>query len=222
MTTSADIAYQRIRKGIMDGSYGLGTPLREEQLAAEIGVSRTPVREALRRLNAEALVEFVPNQGARVARWSQEDLSEIFDLRAMLEGHAAFLAASHRSEAQASKLQDLAQAMSAALHAPGGSPDLEAITTLNSRFHALVQEMTGTRQLPRLIERLIAVPVVITTFRRYSRRGLERSLSHHEQIAEAIAAGDGAWAKAVMEAHIWAARVTLTGGESGGETARER
>lgn len=217
MTTSADIAYERIREGIMRGRYALGAPLREEQLASEIGVSRTPVREALRRLNAESLVEFVPNAGARVARWSRDDLSEIFDLRAMLEGHAAFLAATRRTPAQAAQLQKLAEAMETVVAEAGDrAPDLETMATLNAQFHALVQKMSGTRRLPRLLERVIAVPIVMTTFHRYSRLGLQRSLSHHEQIAAAIAVGDGAWARAVMEAHIWAARDTLLRGEPPG------
>jgi DNA-binding transcriptional MocR family regulator len=80
--TAVERAYEAIRGGIFSGDHPAGSRLREEELAERIGVSRTPVREALRRLDAEGLVEFMPNRGAHVASWSEDDLREIFGLRA--------------------------------------------------------------------------------------------------------------------------------------------
>ncbi len=213
MATSADIAYARIREGVLAGRYAPGSPLREEQLAADLGVSRTPVREALRRLNAESLVEFVANHGARVASWSHADLQETFDLRALLEGHACSLAAERRSAAQLADLERLADEMSAAHADAAGVAQLAA---LNRQFHGLIQEASGTRQLPRLVARIVDVPLVLRTFHQYSPAALARSLAHHHEITAALRARDGAWARAVMEAHIRAARETLLGGESPG------
>lgn len=211
MATSADIAYARIRDGVLDGRYPPGSALREEQLAADLGVSRTPVREALRRLNAEALVEFVANHGARVARWSPADIRETFDLRAMLEGHACSLAAHRRSDAQLAELQRLADAMSAA-HA--GATGIERIAERNRRFHDVILEASGTRQLPRIVGRIVDVPLVLRTFNRYSAAALARSLAHHHEITAALRAQDGDWARAVMEAHIRAARAALLGNDA--------
>ena len=83
MSKAADLAYERIRQKIITGAYAAGAHLKEEQVAEDAGVSRTPVREALRRLDAEHLVKFVPNRGAYVASWSTHDIEEIFVLRGM-------------------------------------------------------------------------------------------------------------------------------------------
>ena len=84
MSSAAEKAYEAIRDGIVGGELPVGGRLREEELAGTIGVSRTPVREALRRLDAEGLVEFSPHRGAQVASWSDQDLDEIFGLRGVL------------------------------------------------------------------------------------------------------------------------------------------
>ena len=78
-------AYAAVRDGIVSGKYAPGTRITEQEVAELAGVSRTPVREALRQLNVEGLLEFVPNQGAVVTSWSERELDEIFDLRAVLE-----------------------------------------------------------------------------------------------------------------------------------------
>src|SRR5512136_1769949 len=90
---AVDRVYARLRSGILDGSYPQGARLGEVELAETLGVSRTPVREALRRLGSEGLVETLPNKGARVRTWSPQELDAISDLRALLEGHGAALAA---------------------------------------------------------------------------------------------------------------------------------
>ena len=87
-SNAAERAYQTIRARIMDGSVPPGAALREEALAAEIGVSRTPVRDALRRLLADGLVESARNRGTFVAEITTDDLLEVYQLRAMLEGFA--------------------------------------------------------------------------------------------------------------------------------------
>jgi DNA-binding GntR family transcriptional regulator len=89
MTQAADRAYSALRGGILDGRYGSGARLGEIEVADELGLSRTPVREALRRLGSEGLVEVQPRRGARVRAWSTQDLEETYELRALLEGLAA-------------------------------------------------------------------------------------------------------------------------------------
>ncbi len=86
---AVDRAYDAVRSGIIAGRYLAGARLTEQEIATTVGVSRTPVREALRRLDAEGLVEFTPNLGAIVTVWSDADSDEVFDLRAMLESYSA-------------------------------------------------------------------------------------------------------------------------------------
>src|SRR5258708_39086223 len=82
-----------LRDRILSGAYAVGFHLRESQVAAELGVSRTPIREALQRLAVEGLIDLYPNRGARVAGWSEQELEEIFGLRILLESYGARLAA---------------------------------------------------------------------------------------------------------------------------------
>ena len=90
---AVDQAYQTVRDGIISGRYPPASRITEQEIAEAAGVSRTPVREALRRLHGEGLVEFQANHGAVVTDWSDTDANEVFELRAMLESHGAARAA---------------------------------------------------------------------------------------------------------------------------------
>ena len=111
---SADRVYDTLRQGILDGTYAQGARLGEADLADALGVSRTPVREALRRLGSEGLLATLPNKGARVRTWTAGELGDIFDLRALLEGHAAARAATRVTDADISAMNDLVTRMEAA------------------------------------------------------------------------------------------------------------
>ena len=89
MGKAAETAYAVIRKRILAGDFSRGERLREEELAQIAGVSRTPIREALRRLDAEGLVEFLPNRGASVTAWTEQELDDLYAARALIEGYAA-------------------------------------------------------------------------------------------------------------------------------------
>ena len=208
MARAADQAYEFIRDAIAAGTYAPGSRLREEELADDIGVSRTPIREALRRLDAEGVVEFVPNRGAHVASWTDQDLAEIFDLRAVLEGFAARLAARNISDEQVARLRELSAEMDAL--AVGSAADrLDRISALNNEFHALVVEASGNRQLVQLVAGLVQVPLVHRTFRRYDDASLQRSMGHHRELITALERHDVNWAGTVMRSHVYAARAVL-------------
>lgn len=208
MPRAVERAYSKIRAAIMDGSFAPGTHLEEEGLADVSGVSRTPVREALRRLAAEGFVEFVPHQGAFVPTWTEADHHEIFDLRAVLESFGARLAAGRITPGELDELSVLADQMEAAVESD--RPDrLDDVASLNNRFHSAVLTASGNRRLRLLAQSTVAVPLVLRTFQQYSPQRLRRSLSHHREIVEALAAHDGAWAEAVMRTHILSARWEL-------------
>src|SRR5262245_22064781 len=95
---AVELVYTVVRQGILDGTYAEGTRLGEVELAKALKVSRTPVREALRRLLSDGLIETVPNQGSRVRRWDPAQLGELFSVRALLEANAAALAATRVTE----------------------------------------------------------------------------------------------------------------------------
>jgi DNA-binding GntR family transcriptional regulator len=203
--TAVERAYEAIRGGIFSGEHPAGSRLREEELAERIGVSRTPVREALRRLDAEGLVEFLPNRGAHVASWSEDDLREIFGLRALLESFGARLAAERIDRETLAALRELCDAMDRSL--AGGDPGrVEHVAELNNRFHQRILAASGSKRLPLLLSSLVEAPLVYQTFRRYSAEQVARSMSHHRELLAALETGDGEWAASVMRSHVLAAR----------------
>ncbi|QGK70549.1 FCD domain-containing protein [Allosaccharopolyspora coralli] len=207
MSHASARAYEGLRKHILTGVHPAGARLREEQLAETLGLSRTPVREALRRLEADGLVQMTPHRGAQVTTWSTEDFDEIFELRTLLEGHAALKAAT-RGDVDVSGLRSLCEAMEQRLDALDDRA-YEDITRLNLEFHRSLHRAAGERLLPDLVSRVIEVPLVRRTFDQYSAAELQRSFTQHRELVEALNAGDGQWAQAVMHAHIRAARTAL-------------
>src|SRR3954453_10972223 len=199
---ASDHAYRLIRAQILSGARAGGDWLREGDLADSIGVSRTPVREALRRLTAEGLVQHELNRGVQVAAWTTADLDEIFSLRSVLEPWACRLAATAAS-VDLDELNRLAHDMDAA--AGGTGADVDQITELNNRFHRLILEGSKNRRLGSVVSSLVQVPLVWRTFSHYSDNDLRRSLAHHHELVAALAAGDADWAESVMRSHVRAA-----------------
>jgi DNA-binding GntR family transcriptional regulator len=208
MARTADRAYEAIRRQILEGNYEAGFHLKEGALAEAVGVSRTPVREALRQLHAEGLVDFVANQGTFVANWAAEDLDEIFGLRALLESYGCQLAARRISEEDLARLDQLAEQMSE-LRAREGLMASDDIAELNNEFHQVVLEASGNRRLTSMMSNVVAVPLVLRTFHRYDEAALKRSLAGHHELVTALRWRDPAWASSVMRSHILAARCSL-------------
>jgi DNA-binding GntR family transcriptional regulator len=205
MPRAAQLAYSEIRSKIVEGVFPPGSHLEEESIAEAVGVSRTPVREALRRLASEGFVEFVPHQGAFVPAWTTADYHEIFDLRAILESFGARLAARQVSDETLATLEDLTAQMEA-LAARMTKARMDALANLNNLFHSTVVQASGNRRLLQLAQSAVALPLVLRTFQRYSPERLQRSMQHHREIVDALRARDENWAEAVMKTHILSAR----------------
>jgi DNA-binding GntR family transcriptional regulator len=204
MSRAAGKAYETIRGNILAGTFPPGTHLKENLLASIGKVSRTPVREALRRLSAEGLVNFLPNRGAYVRTWVQRDIKEIFHLRMLLEGYGAEIAARRINTRQLDTLRRLQDRMDAA--AKGSEPGhLNDIAAANDRFHKLIIQASGNGRLAALLSSIIEMPLVLGTFTRYTAQDLARSMSHHREMIAAFQAHDGIWARSVMQCHTLAA-----------------
>lgn len=200
---ASDHAYRLIRGQILSGARAGGDWLREGDLAESIGVSRTPVREALRRLTAEGLVRYERNRGVQVTAWTAEDLDEIFSLRSVLEPWACRLAASSAS-VDLHELDRLAHDMDAAARGAVAA-SVDQITELNNRFHRLILDGSGNRRLGSVVSSVVRVPLVWQTFSHYNDADLARSLAHHHELVAALTAGDPDWAESVMRSHVRAA-----------------
>jgi DNA-binding GntR family transcriptional regulator len=198
--TAADRAYAEIRGLILAGDASPGTPLREEALADIVGVSRTPVREALRRLEVELYAVRTPGGRLVVADLNGDDVVEIFALRAMLEGHAAARAARRMHGDLLAELRDSNAAIETAVALP--QPDVAAFLAHNRRFHDLILSASASARLAGMLAGLVEQPIVRRTATRYDRADLARSAHEHGQLIQAFAARDEDWARAVMTAHI--------------------
>ena len=211
MSQASDRVYAALRAGILDGSHGFGERLGEIEVAHLLGTSRTPVREALRRLGSEGLVEVLPNRGARVRTWTAQDLEETYELRAVLEGLGARRAAGQVAPEVVDELAALATEMVTVDPSLGHRPpgDFADLAALNARFHAVIVGAAGSDRLAATLAGLVRLPLVMRTYHRYTPAALARSHAHHHEIVDALRAGDGAWAESVMRSHVLAARAVL-------------
>lgn len=201
MSRASDRAYQEIRRQIMAGALPPGAQLKEEELAEACGVSRTPVRDALRRLEAELFIRRSDSQRSFVAEWSVSDVDEMFTLRGMLEGHAAARAALRVTAAHLVELRRHNQAIDGAING-GRQPDVEAFLDHNRQFHAIVLDAAGSERLTAMLAKLIEQPVVMRTALLYDGEQLQRSYSEHAELLAAFERHDPDWAQAVMTGHI--------------------
>lgn len=200
-----------VRRLILSGQYASGDRLGEVELADTLGVSRTPVREALRLLAAEGLVEITPNKGARVVAWSPAELEEIFALRAQVEGLAARRAAERITTEALDELEQLADEHAKATVA-GPDRDLDRIYELNGLFHAgVVQAASGGASLSSVVNSLVHSVVLHRTLHVFDDAAMERSSRHHIEIVAAMRNRDPEWAECVMRSHLLAARAELLG-----------
>lgn len=200
MSRASDRAYNQIRTLILSGKLSPGAQLREEQLAELCGVSRTPVRDALRRLEAELFVVRSDSQRSFVADWSREDVDEMFTLRGMLESHAAARAASRISGSAIEHLRELNRAIEAAIS--GNRPDVQEFLEHNRAFHTVILDAADSPRLSATLSTLVEQPVVRRTALLYSPDQLFRSANEHNELIAAFEARDPDWARAVMHGHI--------------------
>lgn len=206
--TTSGRTVDTLRELILKGEFPAGSRLGEVELAARLGVSRTPVREALTRLAAEGLVELVPNRGARVSRWTVAELEGVFDLRTSLEPRLTALAVGNASDADVKELEELATAM-VEIGSPGPGQDLDTLVPLNREFHQRLVTLADHPALASALANAVHVPIVLRNFHTYDDASLRRSLAHHVEIVDAVRAGDPEWAQAVMTAHIRNARAVM-------------
>jgi len=200
MSRASDRVYEAIRSMILSGELPAGAQVVEGALAEKCGVSRTPVREALGRLEADLLVVRTDTQRSFVADWSLNDVADAFELRAMLEGLAARRAAERMTDAALERIRLANRQIAVAIGK--ASPDVVGFLEGNRDFHAVILEVADSRRLAALLVTLIEQPVVWRTAHHYGREALHRSHGEHEELIAAFERRDGAWAEAIMTSHI--------------------
>jgi DNA-binding GntR family transcriptional regulator len=200
MSRASEQAYAKIRAHVLSGAALAGAQLTEDQLAQIAGVSRTPVREAVRRLEDELLLVRSDTKRLFVADWSRDDIEEMFALRQMLECHAAERAAQRLSREQIAQLEAINRTLKGAIDQP--VPDVTRFLEANRAFHEVIIDAAHSPRLAQMLAKLVEAPVVLRTARTYSPQDLHQSARDHDELVAAFAARDPDWARAVMGSHL--------------------
>jgi DNA-binding GntR family transcriptional regulator len=194
----AEAVLRHLSRDIVEGRLRPGMHLVETQLCEELGVSRSPLREAIHRLAAEGLVEILPRKGAYVATLTHQDVADVFAVRAQLERLTARLAAERATEADVMELERLNRQCVSAVQ----RGDVNGFFKANDAFHAEVARLASNAYLAQL-RHAAAQRTYRPLFLYLSNTAhLDRSNRDHEALIEAIGRGDGAAADRLMAAHL--------------------
>jgi DNA-binding GntR family transcriptional regulator len=197
---TTDAVTDALREEILSGTLAPNTWIREHDIAKRFSVSRTPIREAMRRLADEGLTQRSANQGTMVAPMSLDDILAVYAVRETLEGLAARSAAARRPDGLVEALSEIHQQME------GAQGDIAKLAALNLRFHGILRDASNNSYLERF---LTQVEYAVRRFGKstYDTPGREQeALQEHYAIIEAIAAGDAATAEARAVEHMRRAR----------------
>lgn len=200
--SASEGACEVIRAAIVDGRLAPGRRLKEEELARELGMSRTPVREALLVLQSEGLVESIPRRGATVRAYAVDDLDDTYQLRALLEGYAAQRAASRISAEDVARLEESCDKFDRL----GAADDLLELVKENLFFHNVILDAADSDRLRALVRNVIEIPLVYKSFYWYSPEEKLISQHYHRQLARAMRVGDAERAELIMKEHVLEAR----------------
>lgn len=190
--------FQEIREDILKGKFKENEELREATLGKELGVSRTPVREALRQLELEGLVHIIPNKGAYVTGITEKDVHDIYMTRSMLEGLCARWAAEHISEEQIQEMEEVL--LLTEYHLDRGNA--EQLAELDGKFHEVLYDASQSRILRHILSDFHKYVQVAR--KRYVKKEdrAKKSLEEHREILNALRTGDADRAEELAHIHI--------------------
>ena len=193
-----EMVYEELKMQILTGAIVPGTRMMEVELAKEIGVSRTPIREAIRKLEKEGLVTIEPRRGAYASQISTEDMVEILEVRQNMEGLAAFFAASRMKPEQLTELKDVSEHYNAAVQAG----NMEEMIKHDTRFHRIIVESCNNKILVQMIEQLQELVLRFRYIYYDNFRRAENMPEEHQLILDAIESGNAEAARSAADVHI--------------------
>jgi len=216
MSSARDYVYAELRRRLMAGSFMPGERLREEHIAAELSVSRTPVRSAIERLVTDGLVKHEGRRGAVVLGWQDRDIDKAFELRMLLEPYSAKAAAERASPEQIQELERINQCMLDAINAD--APDSVAqVQHFNNQFHHALLDAAQSARVRSMVESLLDMPIIIGSFYFYTKDDMLRSVEHHRQIIAALRARDAECAQIAMRFHLAATHLLFRSHRKSGQ-----
>lgn len=201
-----DFVYQELRTRILSGNYKEGEALTELGIAGELDVSRTPVREALRQLEQEELVELRPNRGAVVKGISLNDIRDIYEIRSLIEGLAAARVAEQATTEEMNQLEETLDLTQFYLD----RKDYEKLESMDGRFHQQLYELCRSRMLRRILKDLHNYVGQSRGASLKTEGRAQASIEEHRRVLEAMRARDPEQAKARMTEHVLNTRANLS------------
>ena len=193
--------FQAIQENILNGAYKENEELRENTIAKELGVSRTPVREALRQLELEGLVKIVPNKGACVTGITKKDVKDIYAIRSLLEGLCARWATEHITDAQIEELEEVILLSEFHLKRVKEG-QTQQVTELDGKFHEILYEASNSRILKHVLSDFHKYVRMVRKSSVANPARAERSIEEHKDILHAIKNRDANAAEILANAHM--------------------
>lgn len=193
--------FHKLREDILSGVYQDHEELREAAIGEEMGVSRTPVREALRQLELEGLVTLVPNRGAYVTGISSKDVRDIYEIRSMLEGLCARWATEHITQKEIEALEEVILLSEFYLKKPG-QEQARQVAELDGKFHKILYEASNSRILEHVLSDFHKYVKMARTLSVEEQDRAVKSVEEHREILEAIRNKDAGRAEALADRHI--------------------
>lgn len=197
-SSTCDMIAGKLREQILTGRYAPGARLVQDDIATEFGISRTPIREALTFLAREGLVTLSPNRGASVARFSRENLIDIYTVRAALESHATYLAAQHMDEQRITALQTRMEDMGSAL----ANHDFEGLVNAHNQFHLVIYAAANHAGLFDIIQRYMAQANAYIRLSLTVGRGATDPIREHKDLVQILKYQDSEAAGSLMRSHL--------------------
>jgi len=214
MAKAVDLVCDYLHEQILSGKYPPGYRLREEDLTEQTGVSRTPVREALRRLDKEGFIVIENNRGASIPIYTKRDLDEIYGLRTLLESHAARRAAGRITTEQIATLERINAEFRKIAENTGqdraGTQKFLMLTKLNRQFHETILEAADNTHLTKILRQLAQSALSAQTYAKFGTTGRSKSADDHDELIKAFKGGKADWAEASMRSHVHQAREIMT------------
>lgn len=189
---------QQLRALIVEGGIAAGQKLNERELAQRLQVSRTPLREALKLLTAEGLVEHLPNRGASVVQLSADDVAHAFELMAALEGLSGELACARITEAEIAELQ----ALNFEMRAHHARRDLSAYYRINAQIHRSINRAARNPVLAQTYDRLNATLQALRFRSNFDSEKWDVAVREHDAMIEALVARDGSRLRRILVEHL--------------------
>lgn len=187
-------AYKKLKEMIISGQLKPGERLNQVKLAEQLGISRTPLLQAMNRLTSEQLTETIPRRGTRVRKFSNDDLLSIFEIRGRLEPYTCELAAKAITDEKIELLKENIEKMEESIN----NEDESLFKTLDNEFHNIIINSTNSTFISEILEKYVPLMHAVNLL-----KPMEKSIQDHKNIIEALIEGDTLSASQLMHYHIY-------------------